>query len=206
MHPPTGTLSVFGRSACALCKYVWLVGLLLLSGCANAAVASSEIKPASKSFIRTSFTHANGFCTTTAPLEISIAECPKYEHRTGIRREASAHDAIMSRCTVHARVGLRDFAAAVDIYAVDGDRALDRSRFVRPDPHQLLAEIGALQKPHERAGGAVEPFGDEFAMLDLALADPPRHVAQEIRMARGEIADDKASDIQALGQQSSHHG
>src|SRR5216683_442933 len=68
------------------------------------------------------------------------------------------------------------------------------SRLVRPDPHQLLAEIGALQKSHERARRAVEPFGDELAMLDLALAHPPRHVAQEVRMARGEIADDKASD------------
>src|SRR5216684_8552543 len=80
------------------------------------------------------------------------------------------------------------------------------SRLVGPDPHKLLAEIGALQKSHERAWRAVEPFGDELAMLDLALAHPPRHVAQEVRMARGEIADDKASDIQPLGQHGAHHG
>jgi len=29
------------------------------------------------------------------------------------------------------------------------------TRFPRPDPHQLLAEIGALQKPHERSRSAV---------------------------------------------------
>src|SRR5205814_9985590 len=79
------------------------------------------------------------------------------------------------------------------------------SRPVRPDPHQLLAEIGAFQKPHECAGGAVQPLGDEFAVLDLTLAHPSRHVAQEIRMARGEIADNKTPDGQAFCQYRAHH-
>src|SRR5450432_4816989 len=79
------------------------------------------------------------------------------------------------------------------------------SRFVRPDAHQLLAEIGALQQSHERSGRAVEPLGDEFAMLDLALAHPPRHVLEKIRMPRGEIADDEASDVQSFCQYRAHH-
>src|SRR3982074_2032070 len=58
MHPPTGTLSVFARSACALRNSVPFAGLL--SDCADAAVASSKIKLASKSFIRISF-YANDF-------------------------------------------------------------------------------------------------------------------------------------------------
>src|SRR5216684_7391406 len=74
------------------------------------------------------------------------------------------------------------------------------SRLVRPDAHQLLAEIGALQESHEGAGRAVETLGDEFAMLDLAFAHPLRHVAQEVGMARGEIADDETSDRQAFCQ------
>src|SRR5947209_6762643 len=41
-------------------------------------------------------------------------------------------------------------------------------RLVPPDAHQLLAEIGALQQSHERFGRAIEAFGDEFAVLDLA--------------------------------------
>src|SRR5882762_2770738 len=69
---------------------------------------------------------------------------------------------------------------------------------VRSDPHQLLAEIGALQKPHERSRSAVESFGNEFLVFDLALAHPLRHVAQEIPMTRGEIADDESPDIQPL--------
>jgi len=56
--PPTGTLSVFARSACALRNSVPFAGLL--SDCADAAVASSKIKLASKSFIRISF-YANDF-------------------------------------------------------------------------------------------------------------------------------------------------
>ena len=78
-------------------------------------------------------------------------------------------------------------------------------RLVRPDPHQLLAEIGALQQPHEGGRRAVETLGDEFLVLDLALAHPLRHVAQEVAMARGEIADDEAADGQALGQHRAHH-
>ncbi len=58
----------------------------------------------------------------------------------------------------------------------NGERASSRS--FGPDPHQLLAEIGVLQKPHEGRRRAVEPFGDEFLVLDLALAHPPRHLAQ----------------------------
>jgi hypothetical protein len=79
MHPPTGTLSGFETSACALRNSIPLVGLF--TGWATAEAASSEIKPASKRFIRKSFTRTrNVFCTTTALLEISIVECPKYEH------------------------------------------------------------------------------------------------------------------------------
>src|SRR3981189_439222 len=33
---------------------------------------------------------------------------------------------------------------------------------VGSDPHQLLAEIGALQQAHERGWRAVEAFGDEL--------------------------------------------
>src|ERR1700704_1133936 len=69
---------------------------------------------------------------------------------------------------------------------------------IRPDPHQLLAEIGALQEAHEGAGRAVEALGDELLVLHLALANPTRHVAQEVAMARGEIADDEAADGEAL--------
>src|ERR1700726_2524761 len=78
-------------------------------------------------------------------------------------------------------------------------------RSLRADAHQLLAEIGALEKSHERTGRAVQPFGNELAMPDLALGHPLRHVTQEIRMTRGEIADDEASDRQALGQHRAHH-
>src|ERR1700722_7661591 len=79
------------------------------------------------------------------------------------------------------------------------------SRLVRPDPHQLLAEIGALEKSHERGRRAVETLGDELLVLDLALADPPRHVAQKGGVTRGEIADDEAADGQALRQHRTHH-
>src|SRR6266849_1549039 len=79
-----------------------------------------------------------------------------------------------------------------------------RLSLLRPHAHQLLAEIGALQEPHEGAGRAVEPFGDEFTMLDLAFAHPLRHVAHEVRMTRGEIADDETSDGPALGQYRTH--
>src|SRR5260370_31010796 len=79
------------------------------------------------------------------------------------------------------------------------------SRSVRPDAHQLLAEIGALQQSHERSGRAVQTLRDEFAMPDLALAHPSRHVLEKIRMPRGEIADDKASDIQPFCQYRPHH-
>src|SRR5580692_12192531 len=65
---------------------------------------------------------------------------------------------------------------------------------VRSHAHQLLAEISAFQEPHECAGRAVEPLGDELLVLHLALAHPTRHVAQEVAMARSEIADDEASD------------
>src|SRR5205085_145351 len=58
---------------------------------------------------------------------------------------------------------------------------------IRSDPYQLLAEIGALQQAHERARRAVEAFGDEFAVFDLALAHPSRHVAQEIGVTRGKV-------------------
>src|SRR3954466_9171482 len=68
----------------------------------------------------------------------------------------------------------------------------DNSRLVRSYPHQLLAEIGALQQSHERFRRAVQSFRDEFAMLDLAFTHPPRHIAQKVRMSRGEVADDKA--------------
>src|SRR5436190_7025003 len=81
---------------------------------------------------------------------------------------------------------------------------LGGSRLVRSDPHQLLTEIGALEKPDERGRRAVEALGDEFAMFDLAIAHPPRHVAQELCMTRGEIADDKAADSQALGENVTH--
>src|SRR5258705_9742900 len=78
-------------------------------------------------------------------------------------------------------------------------------RLIRPDPHQLLAEVRALQKAHERRRRAVEAFGDELLVLDLALAHPARHVAQEVAVTRGEIADDEAADGQALGQHVAHH-
>src|SRR3954451_18866755 len=81
---------------------------------------------------------------------------------------------------------------------------LGGSRLVRSDPHQLLTEIGALEKPDERGRRAVETLGDEFAMFDLALAHPLRHVAQKISMTRGEFADDKAADSQALGEHVAH--
>src|SRR5215210_8164939 len=79
-----------------------------------------------------------------------------------------------------------------------------RSHLVRSDPHQLLAEVGALEKSDECGGRAVDTLSDEFAMLDLALAHPLRHVAQKIRMAGGEITDDKAADGQALGEHIAH--
>src|SRR5689334_9814901 len=77
-------------------------------------------------------------------------------------------------------------------------------RLVRTDAHELLAEIGALQQAHECGRCAVETFGDELLVLDLALAHPLRHVAQEIAVTRGEIADDEAADGQALGQHGAH--
>jgi hypothetical protein len=40
------------------------------------------------------------FSTTTALLEISIAECPKYAHWTGRHHDESTRDAIISRCSV----------------------------------------------------------------------------------------------------------
>src|SRR5215210_3933867 len=49
-----------------------------------------------------------------------------------------------------------------------------RSHLVRSDPHQLLAEVGALEKSDECGGRAVDTLSDEFAMLDLALAHPLR--------------------------------
>jgi len=52
------------------------------------------------------------------------------------------------------------------------DRRATSSRFVRSDPHQLLAEIGALEKSHESRGRTIEPIGDELLVLDLALAHP----------------------------------
>src|SRR3984957_4415752 len=99
-------------------------------------------------------------------------------------------------------------AQSLKLALTDPDQAssVERDlRWVRPDAHQLLAEIGALEQPHERAGRAVQPFGDELAIPDLALAHPLRHVAQEIGMTRGEIADDEAPDRQALGQHRAHH-
>src|SRR4051812_30190168 len=76
---------------------------------------------------------------------------------------------------------------------------------VRPHPYQLLAEIGTLQQPHERGWRAVEAFGDELLVLDLAFAHPRRHVAQEVAVARGKIADDEAADGETLGQHRAHH-
>src|SRR5262245_11784176 len=63
---------------------------------------------------------------------------------------------------------------------------------VRTNAHQLLAEIGALQESHEGRRRAVETFGHELLVLDLALAHPLRHVAQEVGVTRSEIADDEA--------------
>src|SRR3954453_2814711 len=83
-------------------------------------------------------------------------------------------------------------------------RGVSGSRFVRSDAHQLLAEIGALEKPDECHGRAVEAFGNEIAMLDFPLAHPLRHVAQKIRMTSGEIADNEAADGQPFGQYIPH--
>src|ERR1700733_4042022 len=82
---------------------------------------------------------------------------------------------------------------------------LGRSRLIRSDAHELLAEIGALQKSHERRRSAVETFSDELAMLEFAFAQPLRHVTQEVGVTRGEIADDEAADRQAFGQYRAHH-
>ena len=75
-----------------------------------------------------------------------------------------------------------------------------RSSLVRPDPDQLLAEIGAFQEAHEGAGRALQALGHELLVLDLALADPARHVAQEIAMTGREVGDDEAAEGQPLGQ------
>src|SRR4051812_16588492 len=83
--------------------------------------------------------------------------------------------------------------------------AIDLSDLVGPDTYQLLAEISAFQKAHERGRCAVEPFGNELLVLDLALAHPLRHVAQEIAVTRGKIADDETAEGQALGQDIAHH-
>src|SRR5947209_4507656 len=86
-----------------------------------------------------------------------------------------------------------------------GGTRFSRSRLVSSDAHQLLAEIGALEKPDQRRRRAVEAFGDEFAMLDLALTHPLRHIAQEVRMACGKIADNETSDGQSFCQDRDHH-
>src|SRR5262249_5750859 len=65
-----------------------------------------------------------------------------------------------------------------------------RSGPVWSHAHELLAEIGALQQAHESARRAVDPLGDELFVLEFPLAEPARHVAQEIAVTRGEIADD----------------
>src|ERR1700761_7153508 len=46
---------------------------------------------------------------------------------------------------------------------------LVRSGSVRPDSHQLFAEIGAFEKPHEGGRCAVDAVGDGFLVPDLAL-------------------------------------
>ena len=53
---------------------------------------------------------------------------------------------------------------------------------------------------------ARQPFGDELAVLDLALAQPVRHVLQEGAVQRGEVADDEAAQGQALDQHRAHQG
>src|SRR5262245_39837142 len=68
------------------------------------------------------------------------------------------------------------------------------SNLVRPDAHELLAEIGALQQTHESAGRAVEAFGDELLVLQFPLAEPLRHVAQEIALPRGKVENDEAAE------------
>src|SRR6185503_2762659 len=84
-------------------------------------------------------------------------------------------------------------------------RTSEGLRLVRPDPHELLAEVCALQEAHERGRRAVEAFGNELLVLDLALANPLRHVLQEVAVTRGKVADDEAADGQALGQDIAHH-
>ena len=72
------------------------------------------------------------------------------------------------------------------------------------DPHQPLAEILAAQQPDQRARRLLQPVDHVLAVLDAAFLQPRRHVAQEIGVAGGEIADDEAADGQPLGQRGAH--
>src|SRR3954465_13878993 len=78
------------------------------------------------------------------------------------------------------------------------------SRFVRSDPNQLLAEIGALEQSDEGRRGAVETLSDELTILELALATPLRQFAKKARMPWREIADDESANGEPFRQHGSH--
>src|SRR3954447_1565007 len=78
------------------------------------------------------------------------------------------------------------------------------SRFVRSDPNQLLAEIGALEQSDEGRRGAAETLSYELTILELALANPLRHVQKEAGMPWSEIADDESANGEPFRQHGSH--
>src|SRR3954468_18460841 len=92
------------------------------------------------------------------------------------------------------RAGVADQSLFVNHTRAHEEAESGRSSFVRPDPHQLLAEIGPLEKPHEGFGRGLQALGDKLLVLDLALADPAGYVAQEVAMAGGEVGDDEAAE------------
>src|ERR1051326_8278819 len=68
------------------------------------------------------------------------------------------------------------------------------------DAHELLAEVLALQEPDESLRRVLQPIRDILAILDAALLDPLRHVADEVGEFRRKVGDDEAADREPLGQ------
>src|SRR5437588_3521525 len=68
------------------------------------------------------------------------------------------------------------------------------------DLDQQLAEILALQQAEEGGRRVLQPFDHVLAILDLAAAQPLRHVAQEVALLGREIPDDEAAHQEALAQ------
>ena len=73
-------------------------------------------------------------------------------------------------------------------------------RGVGADAHKLLAEVPALEHPHEGGGGVFQPVLDGLAEAHLAFLDQRRDLGEEVGAAVPAVEDDEALDPQALAQ------